>query len=89
MKGVSLTLKEQSLISPQKSIWVRLHTQQQYFEKLKTVGYLRLKLRVFVVVDYSDMRISYFVVKYLREDEKVSETVSACSYMYCIRRISN
>ena len=42
-------------------------------------GYLRLKLRVSELVDYADMRISNFVIEYFRENEKVRETVLACS----------
>ena len=32
------------------------------------------------VIDYTEMRISDLILEYLRENEKVRETVLACSY---------
>ena len=40
---------------------VSLHVQNQYFEKMKMGGYLRLKLHVQVVVDYADTQFLNFV----------------------------
>ena len=42
--------------------------------------YLKKNLGVRVVLDYADTGFSNFAIKYLRENEKVRETVFACSY---------
>ena len=44
---------------------------------MKMGGYLRLKFRVciLIVVDYADTRFSNFKIEYLRDNEKVRETV--------------
>ena len=49
------------------------------FDNLTIEGYLRLNLRVRVVVDYANTLFSNTVIKYLRENEKVLETILACS----------
>ena len=49
------------------------------FDNLTIEGYLRLNLRVRVVVDYANTVFSNTVIKYLRENEKVLETILACS----------
>ena len=41
---------------------------------MKFGGYQRLELRVRIVVDYADTRISSCVIEYVRENEKVCET---------------
>ena len=43
-------------------------------------AYLRLKLHVWVVVDYAETRFLNFVIKYLCENEKIRETVLGCSF---------
>ena len=42
--------------------------------------YLKKNSGVHVVIDYSDTGFSIFAIEYLRENEKVRETVFDCSY---------
>ena len=37
-------------------------------------------VRVCVVIDYADTQLLNFAIKYLLENEKVCETIFACSY---------
>ena len=49
-------------------------------KNMKMGCYVKLKIRVCVVADYTDMRISNFANKYLHEIENGCETIFACSY---------
>ena len=43
--------------------------------------YLRIKFSVRVVVDYAVMRFSNYKIEYPRKNEKVRETILACSHV--------
>ena len=48
--------------------------------KIQKCSYLKKFLHVGVVIDYADTQFSNFAIEYLHENEKVCETVLACSY---------
>ena len=57
-----------------------LHTYGNSNNLKKKSLYLKKKLLVSIVADYADTRLSNFALAYLRENEKVRDTVVACSY---------
>ena len=78
-EGFSQILKEQSV---EKSTWVCLLTQLQYFKSMKMEGYLRLKFLVYKVIVNADTWFFYFKTEYsiIAKNTKVCKPVSACSY---------
>ena len=48
--------------------------------KIRKYLYLKKNLRLCLILDYSDTQFSNFAIEYLREKERVRETVFACSY---------
>ena len=77
LKASSQTFMEQS---GKKVTWIHLHTYSNSNNLKKKSLYLKKKLLVSIVADYADTRLSNFALAYLRENEKVRDTVVACSY---------
>ena len=62
---------------------VRFHTNSIYqkYENGGLFNFLKAKVPCpHVAVDYEDTRFLNFKIEYLRENEKVCETVLVCSY---------
>ena len=76
-EGFSQILKEQS----EEKMYLSVFTHPiAIIKKNCKCLYLRKNLLAHVVVDYAYTRFTNFAIKYLRENEKVRETVFACSY---------
>ena len=63
----------------QKRLLGCIYTSNSHNFKIWKSPYIKKKIRVRVVVDYGDTRISNFAIEYLCKNEKVCETVFACS----------
>ena len=64
----------------QKKVFGYVYTSNSNNLKIWKPPYLKKNLGVRVVLDYADTGFSNFAIEYLRENEKVRETVFACSY---------
>ena len=63
----------------QKRLLGCIYTSSSHNFKIWKSPYQTKKLRVRVVVDYEDTRISHFAIEYISKNDKVFETVFACS----------
>ena len=75
-EGFSQILKKQS----GKKVFGCVYTSNSNNIKIKKLPYRKKNSGVSIVVDYADTGFSNFAIEYLRENEKVRETVFACSY---------
>ena len=64
----------------QKQVFGCVYTSNSNNLNIWKLPYLEKNSGVRVVVDYADTRFSNFAIEYFRENEKVRETVFACSY---------